>query len=226
MLGFERLLTETTRLTVEAYDKRYSRFPLDPTQPSLFIIDELFYRYGFFFNHEKLVDDGKAYSRGIEVMIQKRLAEQFYGLASVSYFRSRYQGADGVWRSRVFDNRVLFSVEGGYKPNRKWEFSLRWIYAGGAPYTPFDIEKSQVLNRSVMNENRVNGARYPAYHSLNVRFDRRYNFNRTNLVFYFSVWNAYNRKNVAGYLWDEQKNKQTVSYQWGLLPIFGLEYEL
>jgi hypothetical protein len=225
VLGIEHLITESTRLTIEAYQKDYSHFPVDPAQPSLFVMDEMFYRFGFFFNHERLTDGGKAQSRGIEVMVQKRLAERFYGLASASYFRTRYCGVDGVWRNRIFDNRVIFSIEGGYKPNRKWEFSLRWIYAGGAPYTPFDVEKSRTIKREVLDENRINQSWYPDYHSLNIRFDRRFNFYRTNLIFYFSIWNAYNRKNVANYCWNEFKNQQEVLYQWGLLPIFGLEYE-
>ena len=60
---------------------------------------------------------------------------------------------------------------------------------------------------------------------MNVRFDRRFHFSGSNLVFYFSVWNAYNRKNIASYFWNEMENKQDVIYQWSLLPIFGLEYE-
>lgn len=102
---------------------------------------------------------------------------------------------------------------------------MRWIYAGGAPYTPFDLEASQQLNRAVLDENRINEARYPDYHSLNVRLDRRFHFSSSNLIFYLSVWNAYDRKNIATYYWNEKENKQDVIYQWSMLPIFGLEFE-
>jgi len=225
ILGIDHLLSESTKLTVEIYQKDYSNFPIDPSQPSLFLIDELFYRYGFFFNHAEIVDNGKACSRGVELTLQKKLALDFYGLVSFSYFRTRYRGGDGLWRNRVFDNQYVFSAEGGYKPNNKWEFSCRWIIAGGVPYTPFDLEASRVINREVQDENRINQARYPAYHSLNLRFDRRFHFSRSNLVFYFSVWNAYNHKNIATYFWNENEQKQDVIYQWTMLPIFGLEYE-
>lgn len=225
IVGIDHLLTENTKLSVEAYEKDYRHFPIDPTQPSLFVLDELFYRYGFFFNHAPLLDNGKAYSRGIEIMLQKKLARDFYGLASASYFRSKYRGGDGARRERVFDNRLILSVEGGYKPNNKWEFSMRWIYAGGAPYTPFDLEASRQLNRAVLDEDRINEARHPDYHSLNVRLDRRFHFSSSNLILYLSVWNAYNRKNIASYYWNEKENKQDVIYQWGALPIFGLEFE-
>lgn len=225
VVGINRLLTENTKLTLEAYDKEYSNFPLDPSTPSLFVIDEIAYRYGFYFIHEPLTDKGKAYTRGVELTLQKKLEQNVYGLISGSWFRSRYQGSDDVWRDRIFDNKFTFSAEGGYKPNNKWEFSLRWIYAGGVPYTPYDLQASEFINRGVVDSTKVNADRYPAYHSLNLRCDRRFNFKGSNLVLYASVWNAYNRKNVGAYYWNEIDRKQDSINQWGLLPVLGMEYE-
>ena len=220
VLGINHLLTDNTKLTLEVYQKNYKDFPMDPQQPASFIIDK-----NYFDNYGTLVDNGEALSQGVELMIQKKLAENFYGLVSVSYFRSRYKGGDGIWRERDFDNRVTFSIEGGYKPNNKWEFSTRWIYAGGVPYTQFDIEKSKQNHRAAYDENRINEDRYPDYHSMNIRFDRRFNFSSSNIVFYLSAWNVYNRKNIANYYWNDKEQKQDEVYQWGLLPIFGVEYE-
>ncbi len=220
ILGIDHLLTENTKLTLEVYLKNYKNFPMDPLQPALFIIDGT-----FFDNYGALVDNGEAVSRGVEIMIQKKLAKDFYGLASATFFRSRYKDGDQVWRNRNYDNRVAFSFEGGYKPNRKWEFSLRWIYAGGVPYTPFEIEKSKANHRAVYDETRINEVRYPDYHSMNLRFDRRFNFSNSNLVFYMSAWNIYNRKNIANYFWNDKEQKQDQVYQWQILPIFGLEFE-
>lgn len=220
IFGVNHLLSENTKLTVEVYQKSYKKFPVDIDQPGLFIIDE-----SFFNNFSNLNDTGEAYTRGVEVMVQKKLAKDFYGLTSASYFRSRYKGGDGIWRNRDFDNRFTFSFEGGYKPNRKWEFSLRWIYAGGVPYTPFDVEKSKIYHRAKLDENRINQVRYPDYHSMNVRFDRRFHFQHSNLIFYFSAWNLYNRKNISNFFWNDEGQKTVAVYQWQLLPIFGLEYE-
>lgn len=220
IVGMENLLTESTKLTVEIYQKDYSNFPMDPKQPAIFVLDK-----NYFDNYESLLDKGKASSKGVEIMVQKKLAEDFYGLASASFFKSRYQGLDGKWRDRDYDNRVTFSVEGGYKPNSNWEFSIRWIYAGGVPYTPFDIEKSKLNYRAVYDENRINETRYPDYHSMNLRVDKRWNFSSSNIVFYLSIWNVYNRQNLANYFWNDKEQKQDEVYQWGMLPIFGFEYE-
>ena len=158
-------------------------------------------------------------------MIQKKLAADFYGLISCSYFRTRYQDLNETWRDRIFDNRIVASIEGGYKPNHLWEFSCRWLYAGGVPYTPFDEDLSTQYNQGIYDTSKINAVRYPDYHSLNVRFDRRFNFSSSNLVFYLSVWNAYAQKNIATYYWNQAENKKDVIYQWTMLPIFGLEFE-
>lgn len=224
VLGGEYLFTEYTKMTVEAYYKDYQNFPLDPNQPGFFIADELVHR-GFVGNYENLVDDGVARSYGVEMVLQKKLVKGIYGLLCGSFFQSRYEGLDGVERDRVVNNKVILGIEGGYKPNDKWEFSTRWIFAGGAPYTPLDTVASRAINRSVLDRNRINEEHHPAYHSLNLRVDRRFNFRASNLVVYFSVWNAYDRKNVFSYYWNEVEQKPDVTHQWGMLPVFGLEYE-
>jgi len=224
LLGFSHLMSQNTKLTVEGYYKDYRNFPVDPEQPGLFVADELVYR-GFFGVKEALRDDGVARSYGVEVTVQKKLVEGVYGLLSGAISKAEYKSADGIWRDRVFDNGLLCSAEGGYKPNDAWEFSMRWIYAGGAPYTPLDIEASKAINRSVLDRNRINEERYPAYHSLNVRVDRRFNFSQSNLIVFLSVWNAYNRENIAGYYWNEIDREQDVMHQWSMLPVFGMEFE-
>jgi hypothetical protein len=97
--------------------------------------------------------------------------------------------------------------------------------AGGSPYTPFDLQASAARQRAVLDEQRINQARYPDYHSLNVRADRRFPFKSSNLVIYLSIWNVYQRKNVAGYFWNPNQNRIEPLYQWSMMPIFGLEYE-
>ncbi len=81
------------------------------------------------------------------------------------------------------------------------------------------------LERGVLDASKINGERRPSYHCLNVRFDERFNFSGCDIVCYLSVWNVYNRKNVAQYFWSQVKNVQETIYQWGILPVFGIEYE-
>lgn len=224
ILGVTHLLTENTQLKIEGYYKHYRNFPVDPSEPSVFIFDESMLD-GIFLQHENLKDEGKAYAAGIEMMIQKKLAKDFYGMVSGSYSRTKYQDLNGEWHNRIYDNQFNFNLEGGYLLNDEWEFKARWIYAGGTPYTPFNVERSRELNEGIWDLSRINSERLPDYHSLNLRVDKRFYFDNSNMIVYLSIWNVYGRDNIAQYVWDQMKNEQGEFKQWSTLPVIGIEYE-
>ena len=224
IIGFSRLLEESTKLTIEFYNKSYHDFPVDPNQPNLFLFDQAAME-NLFLPHYNLVSTGTANSKGVELTIQKKLAKDFYGLISGSYSKATYEGYNGIKYDRIYDNQFNFAIEGGYKPNESWEFSLRWLYAGGAPYTPLNESASYAAAKGVLDESKTNSKRLPDFHSLNIRADKRFHFQSSTLIVYLSVWNAYARENIAAYTWNEIDNKPDKEKMWGLLPIFGIEFE-
>ena len=173
----------------------------------------------------RLIGGGKAKSDGIELLLQKKLAQSLYGTASYSFSRSRYTDLLGRERHRNFDNRHLVSIIAGYRPSDRWEYSLRWVYAGGRPRTPFDVETSTALNTGIVDPALVNSQRYDAYHRLDLRFDHRRHYADYNLVLFFSVLNTYNRANIFTYYWDNEDREVDRIDQWKLLPIGGFELE-
>ncbi len=223
VLGLNHMLGESIMLTLEFYDKEYRNFPQDVEQPTMFLVDD-FYAVGFQ-AHNQVVDTGRARSYGVELTLQKKMAKKLYGILCMAYFRARYMDMDGMWRPRIYDNRVLVSMEGGYKLNNQWEFGLRWTYAGGTPYTPFDMTTSTALNTPIFDAAEVNGARNPAYHALNLRFDKHWNFKKSNLTVYMNIWNAYDKKNIGQRYWNKNENKPDVIYQWRFIPMGGVEFE-
>lgn len=223
--GLDYMLSEDTKMTLEIYSKEYTDFPLSKAYPYLFVLDQGT-NWQSFSSYGELESIGESWSRGIDLLIQKKMASDFYGIMGISYFRSRYKDYNDKARDRQFDNKFLFNVIGGYKPNNTWEASIRWNYAGGQPYTPFDMDKSREFTKGIYDLSKVNAERMPVYHSLNFRIDRRFHMRESSVVAYLSVWNLYNRKNIALYLWDEDKNDVKTFYQWSFLPIIGIEYEL
>jgi hypothetical protein len=190
----------------------------------MFLFDQV-QVYGLFWSQEALEDNGRATAKGIEVILQKKLAEDFYGLVSGSLSNSSYRDYFGNWHDRIYDNQFNFNIEGGYIPSNDWEFKVRWIYAGGAPYTPFDYETSKEAGVGIWDLSRTNSERLPDYHSMNLRIDKRFYFSSSSLLVYLSVWNVYNRKNVAFYYWNEITNEIDSQTQWSTLPVLGIEYE-
>ena len=222
--GVSHNLWDATRLSVEVYYKDYYNFPINPEQPTMFLFDQT-QVFGIFWSNATLEDNGRANAKGIEVILQKKLAEDFYGLVSGSLSNSSYHDYFGNTHDRIYDNRFNFNIEGGYIPNNDWEFKVRWVYSGGAPYTPFDYEASKEAGVGIWDLSRTNSERLPDYHSMNIRIDKRFYFSTSSLLLYLSVWNVYNRENVAFYYWNEITNEIDSQTQWSTLPVIGVEYE-
>ena len=223
VLGLQRRLTENALFTLEGYLKRYRGLPFDPDDPTVSVVDA----YADFGTPApgQLVGGGEAESYGVESMIQKKLAHRLYGTASYAYARSRYTDFTGQKRNRSFDNRHLVSLIVGYRHGETWEYSLRWRFAGGRPYTPFDAVESARQGTGIVQRDRINELRLPPYHRLDLRFDHRRYFERFNIVSFFTLLNAYNRANLFTYYWDESDHRQGRINQWSRIPVGGFELE-
>ncbi len=223
VVGVDYHLAEDTKLTVEVYDKEYRDYPVSTTDSSR-ALSNFGANFGIY-DVRHVVNGGSGIARGVEVLLQKKLFEKYYGIISYGYSRSKFKGIDGTEIAGDFDVRHVANFVVGYKPNEKWEFSLKWAYAGGRPYTPFDMQASKQAGQGILDLAQLNARRYPAYHRLDVRFDRRYHLKKLNIVTYFDLQNAYNRKNVNAIFWNEARNEEAVSHQWEILPVGGLSVE-
>jgi hypothetical protein len=223
VLGLQRRLTPSTRLTLELYAKEYDELPYDPDDPTVSVFDA----YADFGAPAPggLIGNGRASSRGFELLVQKKLAQDLYGSLSYAHARSRYTDLSGAKRHRNFDNRHLSSLILGYRPSDRWEYSLRWSYAGGRPYTPFDEELSRLLGTGVVRPDQVNARRLPPYHRLDLRLDHRQHYRAFNVVSFFSLLNAYNRANLFTYYWDQDQERVGRIDQWSIIPVGGFELE-
>ncbi len=223
-LGYQ--LSSSTRLTVEAYDKEYRDFPLSAEMPTRFVIDDVAGNEKGFWDYGTLVASGRAYSRGVELMIQKRLVRDLYGIVSGSFFRTRYRDLEGVWHNRIHDNMFVANVTGGYRPNKYWDLTVRWLLAGGKGSTPYYVWTWTGGGNADVAWDKWMSTHLPPYHTLGLRVDRRVYYRKRTLSFYLGVWNAYDRKNVRYYYWNSATSRLDAAYQWGRIPYFGVELDL
>ncbi|HCK22940.1 MAG TPA: ferric aerobactin receptor, partial [Bacteroidetes bacterium] len=85
---------------------------------------------------------------------------------------------------------------------KNWQVGARWRYSSGTPYTPYDtitsslISNWQVANRGIFDFERLNENRLPAFHVLDLRLDKRWAFDRSNLNVFIDIQNAY-RSGIA-----------------------------
>ncbi len=225
VLGFKYLLFPDTQITLEFYDKQYDHFPMSSFAPYFFVIDDISGDDAMFSKWGRLVDEGKAYTRGMEFTIQKKLAKNLYGLVSLTYYRAKYRDLMGVWRNRLYDNRFIMCLSGGYRPSRSWEFNVRWTWMGGKAFTPVNEERSIQYGYSWVDYDDIMAGYLSDYNNLSIRIERRFYFRKTSLVIYAGAWNVFDHQNELYRYWDSYGNQYLSKYMWGAIPYIGIEFE-
>ncbi|MHB8054077.1 MAG: TonB-dependent receptor [Candidatus Aminicenantales bacterium] len=223
LLGVSHDVSPQFRWTLDIYDKQYHRLPLTPEDPEFSVFDDCL-DYGIYRSFTTVNDNGLAYCRGLEVVVEKKPGGTWHLLVGASVFRSRFRDVLGRWRDRLNDNRYVMTAIGGLRIARKWNLGLRWDLAGGVPYTPYDIERSTTLNAAVLDLTYLDSRRYPDYSSVSFRLDREFRFKTSVLLAYLSILNLLDRENIARYYWNRVDNKLDIVPQAPILPVFGLEY--
>ena len=101
--------------------------------------------------------------------------------------------------------------------------SFRWRYLGGRPYTEPNYHREWHTWITEADQ-KMNTQRYPVYHRLDIRLDRRFMFGGWNMVTYLDIQNVYNRDNIWGVQYKENGKTEDV-LQFRGFPIGGLAIE-
>jgi outer membrane receptor for ferrienterochelin and colicin len=226
IIGMNYLLTPGTRLTLEAFRKNYWDYPVSADSGyEMISMANTGADYGSNGYSEKLTGMGMGRVNGFEFMLQQKMSDRFYGLLSYSYSVIKNKALDQVDRNGAFDNRHVLNLVAGYRKNKNWEFSLKWRYAGGTPYTPFDRQASMASGEGMLDLTRINEERFPAYHRLDLRVDHRDYHKKGTVVEYMSIENVYDRKNIRGCYWNRAQGKTDFNYQSGFFFVGGFSFE-
>lgn len=141
-----------------------------------------------------------------------------YGILSITWSEAYFTALDGIRRSGSYDQKWIINLTAGYIFNNKWETSFKFRFATGNPFTPFNSDGTQ----SVVN---FNSNRFKPFHSLDVRVDRRWDFERIALITYLDIQNIYNNKNSNTIRFDYRKGEIDNQSSIGLLPSIGVSLE-
>ena len=125
-----------------------------------------------------------------------------------------------------FDLPHVLSVIGGYKVLPELEILGRFTLTSGRPYTPTDADAAREQNRLVYDLSRVNEARSPRCHRLDLRADYRFNFEGWSLVTFFEAQNVYDWANVFQYVWNPKTRSRDTVNQIAFLPLGGVTVQI
>lgn len=193
-LGTEWNVTPRVVLALEGFYKYYTRVPLsvaDGIPLSCKGND-----YGTVGNELLLpTASGRAY--GVEASMRWQIPGKFTSVASVTCFRSEYRNDDrSPYIASAWDNRFIANVSGTYDFSRNWSVGAKLSAIGGSPYTPYDEDKSSLVEawdvqgRPYYDYSRYNTCRLDAFAQLDVRVDKNYYFRGWRLGVYLDLQNV------------------------------------
>ena len=166
-----------------------------------------------------LVNERTGYVYGIETLIRHPPVGRFFGWIAYTLSRSTRSDHPGdPQRLFQYDQTHILTALGSYKLPNNYEISARFRYVTGNPYT--DVSTA-VWNNSNDSWQRINSAcqycaRFPAFHQLDIRADKKFIFDRWMLSIYLDVQNVYNRYNPESIQWNYDS---TIKQYQSLLPI-------
>jgi hypothetical protein len=207
VVGLEHNLSDDMKASVEVYHK------------------DLFNVISGSDTNNVLTNLGKGYTQGIEFYLQKKFTKGFVGSLSYSYSISKRQ--DGVNLNEYYfeyDRPHILNLIVGIELPDSWQIGAKFQYASGNPYTPY-IGTIQSKGIYYLVDGGKNSVRYPDYHKLDIRVDKKFQFNSWSINAYLDLWNVYNRINVISYSFSVDNKGKVITNtreDFGLLPILGI----
>lgn len=152
------------------------------------------------FGDELLISDNEGRAVGAELFLRGELAKGLNVLLSYTYVRSEFQDKELEFVPSAWDNQHLLNISARRSLGKNWDLGAKWRYVGGAPYTPWDEEKSSYVlawdaqSGPYLDYDQYNQLRLSGFHQLDIRVDKSYYFKKWSVTFYLDIQNLYNFK--------------------------------
>ena len=198
--GLEYNPSLLSKVTLEGFYKTYDNYPF-LIRDSLSLAN-LGGDFGVIGNEPvNSTSFGRTY--GLELLVQQKLLASIYGILSYTFVRGEFSDKDEELIASSWDNRHILNITAGKKFKNDWEVGMKFRYVGGAPHTPYDVDRSatidvwDVVQQGVFDWEQLNELRNPASHGLDIRVDKKWYFNEWAINAYIDVQNIYNFQAVG-----------------------------
>lgn len=231
-------------VSVEGFYKRYSQMPLC-------ILDNIPLAckgndYGIFGN-EALVSSAQGRAYGVELLAKWHVPDKINASASLTLYQSEYRNnKKSVYLPSAWDNRYILNMSCVWDLPRQWSIGGKLSVIGGSPYTPYDIDKSALVEawnaqgRPYYDYGLYNTERLSSFAQLDLRIDKNYYFKQWRLGWYISLQNVTGSKlkqqdaflstgiieNPSAPIAEQRYKLRTVKQETGsIIPSIGITVE-
>ena len=116
-------------------------------------------------------------------------------LSSFTLFKSQFAKKEGKYLPSAWDNGYIFNLTGTYYFNSNWSLGAKIKSIGGAPFTPYDQDKSSLVlawnasGKPYLDYTQYNTLRNPSYTQLDLRVDKTFYLKKYMLGLYLDLQN-------------------------------------
>lgn len=196
---------------------------------------------------EALVSSAEGRAYGLEAMVQWQIPGRLNLTGSFTLFKSEYRNdASSPYIASAWDNRYILNVSGTYDLPHHWSIGAKLSCIGGSPYTPYDEDKSSLVEawdaqgRPYYDYSAYNTGRLDAFAQLDLRVDKDFYFKRWRFGIYLDLQNVTGSKlkqpdalmstgiveNPSAPLSEQRYKMKRLKQESGtLLPAIGLTVE-
>lgn len=219
--SYDWSISEYWRVKVETYYQRLCNAPIEQRATSFSMLNAgaaLSLPYV-----DSLVSKGLGRNYGAEFTLEQSMHKGFYGLLTLSLFKSEYKAGDNLWRSTAFSSDYASNVLLGkeFKLNQKLTLTsdIKITIAGGRRYSPIDTIATQLAGFVVRNETNAYSQQYKQYQRMDIRVGFRQNFKHAAHELAISLTNVTNHKNIFDVVYNPTAKAIYYSYQLQFVPI-------
>ncbi len=177
------------------------------------------------------LNQGVGFAQGTEVFLRHRAGNRFLGWGSYAYGLSKRRDRPGEpYRYYSFDQTHVATLAATYNLTPTWEIGVKWQYRTGNPYTPVldailqtDPRNGESIYIPIYAE--TNSARLPPYHRLDVKLSKAFRFESWEMRLFLELLNAYNRKNLLDFSYNDDYTEKDEIYQFPIIPYLGITTE-
>jgi TonB family protein len=211
-VGIEQVVGEQVEVSIEAFHK---------------YLDHLVVAEQFEDGSNGYSNAGKGYVYGTETMVRWKPGGRFFGWIAYTLSRSvRRDHPDEAERVYEYDQTHNLTVLGSYNLGHGFRVGGKFRLVSGNPYTPC---VGGLLNGGSGSydciQGTVNSRRIPAFHQLDLRVDKTWDFESYKISAYLDVQNAYNRANPEGISYNYRYTKPDWQTGIPMIPSLGLRGE-
>jgi len=212
MVGLAREWARGDRVSIEGYHKRLNDLIVyDANAPA---------------GSPPFLNSGAGTARGVE-FLARVVRPRWDGWLAYTLGEVRYRDLPSAAEyAPAQDLRHTLSLVGRWRASAEWSFGVKWRLQSGRPYTP-------IVGREDVSDffdgvgwipvlGAYESGRFPWYHRLDVRGDRAFRIGSTHANADLELINAYGRKNLYDYRYEDGYGRAVPVRMLPFLPSFGV----